>query len=87
MTVNSSASNKVTSPGHETADAEHLVLKLSSGYNIGIRHDTSGDKFLMLIEGQEIRDRGIAGEVLLRGGREAGGVRGTDELCEILGLR
>lgn len=27
-------------PRSETADAEHLVLKLSSGYNIGIRHDT-----------------------------------------------
>jgi len=27
-------------PRSETADADHLVLKLSSGYNIGIRHDT-----------------------------------------------
>jgi glutamyl-tRNA(Gln) amidotransferase subunit D len=27
-------------PRSETADADHLVLKLSSGYNIGVRHDT-----------------------------------------------
>lgn len=27
-------------PRSETADADHLVLKLVSGYNIGIRHDT-----------------------------------------------
>jgi glutamyl-tRNA(Gln) amidotransferase subunit D len=27
-------------PRSETSDADHLVLKLDSGYNIGIRHDT-----------------------------------------------
>lgn len=27
-------------PRSETSDADHLVLKLSSGYNVGIRHDT-----------------------------------------------
>ena len=27
-------------PRSETADAEHIVLKLETGYNIGIRHDT-----------------------------------------------
>jgi len=27
-------------PRSETADAEHLVLKLESGYNLGLRHDT-----------------------------------------------
>ncbi len=27
-------------PRSETADAEHIVLKLDTGYNIGIRHDT-----------------------------------------------
>ena len=30
------------------------------------RHDTSGDKFVIEIEGQSIRDRGIAGELILR---------------------
>jgi len=27
-------------PRSETADADHLVLKLGSGYNVGLRHDT-----------------------------------------------
>jgi glutamyl-tRNA(Gln) amidotransferase subunit D len=27
-------------PRSETADADHLVLKLSNGYNVGLRHDT-----------------------------------------------
>ncbi len=27
-------------PRSETADADHLVLKLESGYNVGLRHDT-----------------------------------------------
>ena len=27
-------------PRSETSDADHLVLKLSSGYNVGLRHDT-----------------------------------------------
>lgn len=27
-------------PRSETSDAEHLVLKLDSGYNVGLRHDT-----------------------------------------------
>ncbi len=27
-------------PRSETADADHLVLKLNTGYNIGLRHDT-----------------------------------------------
>jgi N12 class adenine-specific DNA methylase len=38
------------------------------------RHDTSGDKFVIELEGQEIRDRGIAGELILR---RAERMRGT----------
>jgi N12 class adenine-specific DNA methylase len=34
--------------------------------DIRIRHDTHGDAFVMEIDRQEIRDRGIAGELLLR---------------------
>jgi N12 class adenine-specific DNA methylase len=36
------------------------------GRDIGARQDTSGDNFVLVLEGQEIRDRGIAGELLLR---------------------
>ena len=31
------------------------------GLDLAIRQNTSGDKFVMMFEGQEIRDRGIAG--------------------------
>lgn len=39
------------------------------------RQDTSGDRFIMTIEGQEIRDRGIAGELLLRRAERLRGTR------------
>ena len=42
--------------------------------DLATRQDTSGDLFMMLIDGQPIRDRGIAGELLLR---RAERVRGT----------
>ena len=42
--------------------------------DLATRHDTSGDQFVIEIEGQEIRDRGIAGELLLR---RATKLRGT----------
>lgn len=34
--------------------------------DIAARHNTQGDAFVIEIEGQEIRDRGIAGELLIR---------------------
>jgi len=34
--------------------------------DLAVRHDTRGDTFMMQIDGQEVRDRGIAGELLLR---------------------
>ncbi len=42
--------------------------------DVATRQDTSGDQFVMVLEGQEIQDRGIAGELLLR---RAARVRGT----------
>ena len=39
------------------------------------RQDTSGDRFSMVFEGQEIRDRGIAGELLLRRAERIRGVK------------
>jgi hypothetical protein len=39
------------------------------------RQDTSGDKFVIMLEGQEIRDRGIAGELLLRRAERMRGTR------------
>ncbi|PIE21976.1 MAG: Glu-tRNA(Gln) amidotransferase GatDE subunit D [Planctomycetota bacterium] len=38
-------------PRSETADAEHISLKLATGYNIGIRHDTVES---ILVEGRKV---------------------------------
>ncbi|HRY50003.1 MAG TPA: DEAD/DEAH box helicase family protein [Candidatus Paceibacterota bacterium] len=46
--------------------------------DIAARQDTSGDQFVMVVDGQDIRDRGIAGEFLLR---RAERVRGTRKEC------
>ena len=43
-------------------------------HDLVTRQDTSGENFVMIIEGQAIRDRGIAGELLLR---RAARLRGT----------
>jgi hypothetical protein len=41
----------------------HLAnLKL----DLGVRHDTSGDKFRIELDGQQITNRGIAGELIIR---------------------
>jgi TolA-binding protein len=60
---------------HLTDELPRLEKRLEDvRRDITTRQDTSGDKFVMVLEGQEIRDRGIAGELLLR---RADGLRGT----------
>jgi TolA-binding protein len=52
---------------HLTDEVPSLEKRLENvRRDIAIRQDTSGDKFVMIVEGQETRDRGIAGELLLR---------------------
>ncbi len=52
---------------HLTDEIPRLEKRLEDvRRDIATRQDTSGDKFVMVMEGQEIRDRGIAGELLLR---------------------
>ncbi|MEO8429746.1 MAG: DEAD/DEAH box helicase family protein, partial [Verrucomicrobiota bacterium] len=52
---------------HQTDDVPRLQKRLGSiQHDMATRHDTSGDQFVIEIEGQEIRDRGIAGELILR---------------------
>lgn len=52
---------------HLTDELPRLEQRLAAVHqDIATRQDTSGDKFQMIIEDQEIRDRGIAGELLLR---------------------
>jgi hypothetical protein len=50
------------------------------------RQDTSGDQFVMAIEGQEIRDRGIAGELLLRRAEKLRGSRAERQVGSIAGF-
>ena len=52
---------------HQTDDGPRLQKRLVSiQSDMVTRHDTSGDRFVIEIEGQEIRDRGMAGELILR---------------------
>ena len=60
---------------HLTDELPRLEKRLEAvRQDLRTRQDTSGDKFVMVLEGQEIRDRGIGGELLLR---RAEGMRGT----------
>jgi TolA-binding protein len=61
---------------HLTDDLPRLEKRLEDVQrDLTTRQDTSGEKFVMVIEGQEIRDRGIAGELLLRRAERMRGTR------------
>jgi predicted nucleic acid-binding Zn-ribbon protein len=52
---------------HTREDAEHFTNRLANlRQDIVIRQDTSGDKFIIELDGQETNNRGIAGELILR---------------------
>jgi len=52
---------------HQTDDVPRLEKRLVAiQHDMATRHDTSGDRFVIEIEGQSIRDRGIAGELIYR---------------------
>ena len=55
--------------------------------DLATRQDTSGDQFLMVIEGQEIRDRGIAGELLLRRAERMRGTHSDRQVASIAGFQ
>ena len=66
---------------HLTDDLPRLEKRLEDvRRDLTIRQNTNGDNFVMVIEGQEIRDRGIAGELLLRRGER---MRGTRVDCQV----
>jgi len=54
--------------------------------DIAQRQDTSGDKFVIQLEGQELRDRGIAGELILRRAEKMRGVDGQKEMGTLAGF-
>jgi N12 class adenine-specific DNA methylase len=48
-------------------DVEIFTTRLTNlRQDLGIRQDTSGDKFRIELEGQELNNRGIAGELIMR---------------------
>jgi N12 class adenine-specific DNA methylase len=55
--------------------------------DIALRHDTHGDNFVMTIDRQEIRDRGIAGELLLRHAEHIKLTRGDRQVGEFAGFQ
>ncbi len=60
---------------HLTDDVPRLEKRLENiRRDIAIRQDTSGDRFVIQLEGQEIRDRGIAGELILRRAEKMRGI-------------
>jgi hypothetical protein len=73
---------------HLTDDLPRLEQRLEGvRRDIAIRQDTSGDKFLIVLEGQEIRDRGIAGELLLRRAEKMRGSRSERQVGSIAGFQ
>jgi hypothetical protein len=73
---------------HLTDELPRLEQRLTAvRQDIGTRQDTSGDKFLMLIDGQEIRDRGIAGELLLRRAERMRGTHAERQVGAIAGFQ
>lgn len=55
--------------------------------DMATRQDTSGDKFVIEIEGQKIRDRGIAGELLLRRAERLRGTGGERPIGHFTGFQ
>jgi len=73
---------------HLTDDLPRLEKRLEDvRRDVAVRQDTSGDKFLIVLEGQEIRDRGIAGELLLRRAEKMRGSRSERQIGSIGGFQ
>jgi hypothetical protein len=73
---------------HLTDDLPRLEKRLEDvRHDLAIRQDTSGDRFVIVLEGQEIRDRGIAGELLLRRAEKLRGSRSQRQVGSIAGFQ
>jgi N12 class adenine-specific DNA methylase len=73
---------------HMTDELPRLEQRLEAvRRDLTTRQDTSGDKFIMVLEGQEIRDRGIAGELLLRRAEKLRGCRAERQVGNIAGFQ
>jgi hypothetical protein len=73
---------------HFTDDLPRLEQRLEAvRKDLLTRQDTRGDLFVMTIDGQAIRDRGIAGELLLPRAERLRGTRGERPVGTFAGFR
>ncbi|HEY3856448.1 MAG TPA: hypothetical protein VGO67_18850 [Verrucomicrobiae bacterium] len=73
---------------HLTDEIPRLEKRLEDlRSDIVARHDTSGDKFAIHLDGQDIRDRGIAGELLLRRAKKMRGGNAQREIGAFAGFK
>jgi N12 class adenine-specific DNA methylase len=73
---------------HHTEEVPRLQKRLEAVQrDMAARHDTSGDKFIVELEGQAIRDRGIAGELILRRAERMNGTRAQKHIGSFAGFK
>jgi len=73
---------------HLTDDIPQMERRLEAvRRDLDSRQDTGGDRFVMAIEGQDVRDRGIAGELLLRHAERMRGSRADRRVGSIAGFQ
>jgi hypothetical protein len=73
---------------HLTDEIPQMEKRLEAvRHDIAARRDTSGERFIMAIDGQQIRDRGIAGELLLRQDQRIRGARADRHVGSIAGFQ
>lgn len=73
---------------HLTEDLPRLEKRLEdTRRDIAGRRDTGGELFVMELEGQQIRDRGVAGELILRRAERLRGTRTERRLGSIGGFQ
>jgi hypothetical protein len=73
---------------HLTDDLPQLEKRLEAvRRDLATKQDTGGDRFVIAIEGHQIRDRGIAGELLLRQAERMRGTRADRPVGSIAGFQ
>jgi uncharacterized coiled-coil protein SlyX len=73
---------------HLTDELPRLEQRLDAvRRDLTTRQDTGGDRFVLVLDGQEIRDRGIAGELLLRRAERMRGSRAENPVGSVAGFQ
>lgn len=73
---------------HLLDDVPRLEKRLGEiNADMAVREDTKGDRFVIELDGQEVRDRGIAGEILLRHAERMNGSGKERQVGRFAGFR